>query len=472
MVFQERQTILMNTLPHSSPHPVHPVVALVGRPNVGKSALFNRILGRRLAIVHEECGVTRDRIIARSEWNGKGFDLVDTGGLTKFNRATHTNVIEAETRQQAEAAIEDATLVIFVVNVEDGILPVDREVERLIHQKGTPALVAVNKCDNPDRGELDAAPFERLGFPVFSVSALHNLGLQELMDHVAAQLPATPPEPVHEPLKIAIVGRPNVGKSSFINRIIRKQRVIVSDVPGTTRDSIDVPLTIGSGPTARHYLLTDTAGMRKMGKVDGAVERYSVFRAQASIEQADVVALVLDATIGPTSHDKTIASLIEEHEKGCLVIVNKWDLMADKATQKEYLTALSREVPFLHWVPILFVSAKDGYNIRQCLEAINQVAEQIQTRIPTGLLNRTIMKAYERVQPPVIKNKRFKIYYATQLGIKPLRIGLFVNDPKRLPDSYREFLVNSMRKAFGLLGAPLIFIAKERSRAHFVAKPE
>ncbi len=462
----------MNTIPTPSTPPLRPVVAIVGRPNVGKSALFNRILGRRLAIVHEECGVTRDRIIARSEWNGKGFDLVDTGGLTKFNRSTHTNVIEAETRQQAEAAIEDATLVILVVNVEDGILPIDREVERLIHQKGTSAVVAVNKCDNPERGEIDAAPFERLGFPVFSVSALHNLGLQELLDHVVSQLPDSPPEPAHDPLKIAIVGRPNVGKSSFINRIIRKQRVIVSDVPGTTRDSIDIPLIIGSGPTARHYLITDTAGMRKMGKVDGAVERYSVFRAQASIERADVVALILDATQGPTAHDKTIASLIEEHEKGCVVIINKWDLMSDKATQKEYLTALSREVPFLHWVPIMFVSAKDGYNIRQCMEAIDQVAEQIQTRIPTGLLNRTIMKAYERVQPQVMLNKRFKIYYATQLGIKPIRIGLFVNDPKRLPKTYREYLVNSMRKAFGLLGAPLIFIVKERTRAAFVAKPK
>jgi len=462
----------MNNTSHASIPPARPVVAIVGRPNVGKSALFNRIIGRRLAIVHEECGVTRDRIISSSEWNGKSFDLIDTGGLTKFNRATHTNIIEAETRQQAETAIEDATLVILVVNVEDGILPIDREVERLIHQKGTPAVVAVNKCDNPERGELDAAPFERLGFPVFSVSALHNLGLQELLDHVASQLPTLPPEPVHEPLKITIVGRPNVGKSSFINRILRKQRVIVSDVPGTTRDSIDIPMTIGSGPTARHYLLTDTAGMRKMGKVDGAVERYSVFRAQASIERADVVALILDATQGPTAHDKTIASLIEENEKGCVVIVNKWDLMTDKATQKEYLNALSREVPFLHWVPILFVSAKDGYNIRQCLEAIDQVAEQIQTRIPTGLLNRTIMKAYERVQPPVISNKRFKIYYATQLGIKPIRIGLFVNDPKRLPATYREYLVNAMRKAFGLLGAPLIFIPKERSRAQFVAKPQ
>ncbi|MEI6564927.1 MAG: ribosome biogenesis GTPase Der [bacterium] len=460
----------------NTPDPIipsaHPVVAIVGRPNVGKSALFNRILGRRLAIVHEECGVTRDRIVARSEWNGKSFDLVDTGGLTTFNRATHANVIEAETRQQAEAAIEDATVVILVVDVEAGILPVDQEVERLIHRKGTPAVVAVNKCDNPDRGDMEAATFERLGFPAFSVSALHNIGLQELLDHVAGLLPKAPPEPVQNPLKIAIVGRPNVGKSSFINRIIHRQRVIVSDVPGTTRDSIDIPFTIGSGPTARHYMLTDTAGMRKLGKVDGAVERYSVFRAQASIERADIAVLLLDATQGPTAHDKTIASLIEKEEKGCVVIVNKWDLLAEKATQKEYRDALSRAVPFLHWVPIIFVSAKDGYNMRQCLDTIDHVAEQIQTRIPTGLLNRAIMKAYERVQPPVLAGKRFKIYYSTQLGIKPIRIGLFVNDPKRLPDTYREYLVNSMRKNFGLQGAPIIFIPKERSRAQFVAKPD
>jgi GTP-binding protein len=456
--------------PEDTPAATHPIVAIVGRPNVGKSALFNRILNRRLAIVHEECGVTRDRIIARAEWAGKAFDLVDTGGLTEFNRAVNSDIIAAETRQQSEAAIEDATAVILVVDVESGLSPLDEEVARLTRRKGIPAILAINKCDNPERDDL-TAPFERLGFPIFSVSALHNRGIQELLDHTADYLPAVTAPPATEPLKITIVGRPNVGKSSFINRMIRRQRVIVSDVPGTTRDSIDVPFTIGSGPTARHYLLTDTAGMRKMGKVDGAVERYSIFRAEKSIERADVVVLMLDATQGPTSQDKTIASLIEEAEKGCVLIVNKWDLMGH-STQRQYLDALSRELPFMAWVPIVFVSAKDGYNIRQCLEAIDQTAEQIVAHLPTGILNRTIMESFDRVQPPMIHGKRFKIYYATQMGTKPIRIGLFVNDPKRLPEAYRDYLIKMLRKAFGLQGAPVILIPKERSRANFVAKKE
>ena len=445
-----------------------PLVAIVGRPNVGKSALFNRILNRRLAIVHEECGVTRDRLIARSAWNGKVFDLADTGGLQEFDRATTTDLIAAGTREQSEAAIGDATLVIFVVDVEHGILPLDEEVAHLIRRRGIPAVLAVNKCDNPAR-EGETLLFERFGFPVFTVSALHNRGLQELLDHVADALPAVTPAPVSDPLKVTVVGRPNVGKSSFINRIIRRERVIVSDVPGTTRDSIDIPFSVGKGPTARHYLLTDTAGMRKLAKIDGAVERYSVFRAEQSIERADVVILMLDASLGPTLQDKSIVNLIEQAEKGCVLIINKWDLMGH-ATQKQYLDALAHELPFMKWVPVIFVSAKDGYNMRQCLETIDNVAAQVQSHLPTGILNRTIMNAYDRVQPPMIKAKRFKIYYATQMGIKPVRIGLFVNDPKRLTPAYREYLIHALRNAFGLEGAPVKLIAKERTRAEFVAK--
>lgn len=448
--------------------PPFPLVAIVGRPNVGKSALFNRILNRRLAIVHEECGVTRDRLIARTAWDGKAFDLVDTGGLQEFNRATSSDVIATGTREQSEAAISDASVVVFVVDVESGILPLDEEVALLIRRRGVPAVLVVNKCDNPVR-DAEALVFERFGFPVFCVSALHNRGLQELLDHIADALPAAVEGPSPEPLKITVVGRPNVGKSSFINRILRKERMIVSDIPGTTRDSIDIPFTVGKGPTARHYLLTDTAGMRRMGKIDGAVERYSVFRAEKSIERADVVVLMLDASQGPSSQDKAIANLIETAEKGCVLIINKWDLMGH-STQKQYCDALARELPFLKWVPVIFVSAKDGYNIRQCLDAIDQVAAQVQAQLPTGILNRTIMSAYDRVQPPMIKGKRFKIYYATQMGAKPIRIGLFVNDPKRLTPAYRDFLIHTLRDTFGLGGAPVRLIAKERTRAEFVAK--
>jgi GTP-binding protein len=267
------------------------------------------------------------------------------------------------------------------------------------------------------------------------------------------------------------VGRPNVGKSSFINRLVRQQRVIVSEIPGTTRDSIDVPFSVGSGPTARNYLLTDTAGLRRMGKVDNAVERFSVFRAERSIQRADVVILMIDATQGPTAQDKTIANAVITERKGCVVVVNKWDLMAH-STQTKYRAALAHTVPFLSWVPIVFVSAKDGYNMRQSLETLDRVATQIQTQLPTGQLNRTIMNAFERVQPPVIKGKRFKIYYATQLGANPIRLGLFVNDPKRLTDTYTEYLIHALRRQFGLEGAPIQFILKERPRGEFMPKAE
>jgi GTP-binding protein len=458
----------MTTSPEIQAVPSHPVVAIVGRPNVGKSALFNRILGRRLAIVHEECGVTRDRLIAHAEWNGKSFELVDTGGLSEFNRTVTPNQIDAETRHQSEIAIEDASVTILVVDVEAGLAPLDEEVARLMHRKGVRTVVAINKCDNPDRDTL-TAPFERLGFPVFAVSALHNRGVAEMMDRVCAPLSTAGASAQKDHLRVTVVGRPNVGKSSFINRLIRNQRLIVSDVPGTTRDSIDIPFSVGSGPSARHYLLTDTAGMRRLGKVDTAVERFSIFRAERSIQGADVVVLMIDATQGPTAQDKTIASAVIAERKGCLVVVNKWDLMGH-STQTKYREAMARVVPFLSWVPIVFVSAKDGYNIRQCLETIDLVATQVQTRLPTGLLNRTIMEAFERVQPPIVKGKRFKIYYATQLGTKPIRLGLFVNDPARLTDPYSEFLIHALRRRFGLEGAPIQFILKERPRSEFVAK--
>ena len=447
-----------------------PIIAVVGRPNVGKSALFNRILNRRLAIVHEERGVTRDRLICPTEWEGKPFELADTGGLSEFGRADTPGTIEAETRQQSEAAIAEATAVILVVDGMAGMSPLDEEVARLIHRRHVPAVIAVNKCDRPGQ-ELPAAEFERLGFPVLNVSAIHNLGIQELLDLITQSLPTGGQPGAPEGLKITVVGRPNVGKSSFINRLIRRSRMIVSDIPGTTRDSVDIPFAVGSGPTARHYLLTDTAGMRKLGKVDGAVERYSVFRAQQSIERADVAVLMLDASEGPTSQDKAIISLIQEAHKGCVVIINKWDLMKS-CTQKEYLDAMARALPYLKWVPVVFISALDGYNIRQCLEAISEVADMVRTRLPTGVLNRTLLKAYERVQPPVINNKRFKIYYATQLGVQPLRIGLFVNYPKRMLPAYRDYLIGVLRKEFGLAGAPIMLIPMERSRDRFVEKDE
>ena len=438
------------------------MVAIVGRPNVGKSALFNRIVGRRIAIVHEACGVTRDRVTAPAQWEGKSFELVDTGGMTEFGRDGSRDFLEAETRRQAEAALGEAVCVILVTDAEAGPSSLDESVARLLHRRGLPVLVAANKCDETGR-EDEAFAFERLGFPVFAVSAMHNRGIGALLDGVVAHVPATTAVNAPAPLKVTVVGRPNVGKSSFINRLIRSPRLIVSDIPGTTRDSVDVPFTIGSGPAARHYLMTDTAGLRRLAKVDDTVERFSVMRTERSIQRADIVVLMLDAAQGPTAQDKTIVDMILRERKGCVIIVNKWDLMAH-ATQTQYREALSQALPFLHWIPVVFVSALDGLNVKRCLETIDHVAAQVQAHLSTGALNRAIMEAYSRVQPPIIKGKRFKIYYATQLGANPVRIGLFVNDPDRLPAPYAEFLLNTLRRHFGLEGAPILLEPKARTR--------
>lgn len=450
-----------NTTPSSEPGRL-PLVAIVGRPNVGKSALFNRILGRRLAIVHEECGVTRDRVIATAAWADRPFELVDTGGLTDFDKEASRDQIAAETRRQAELAIEEATFVILVADAEAGPTSLDEDVARLLHRKGTHVVVAANKCDSEKRDD-QAPAFEQLGFPVFGVSALHNRGIEELMTHVVSRLPAVDAAAAAAPLRIAVVGRPNVGKSSFINRLIRSHRMIVSDVPGTTRDSVDIPFTIGSGPAARRYVLTDTAGLRRDGKVDNSVERFSVFRAEKSIRNADVVVLMLDAAAGPTAHDKTIADTVLREHKGCVFVVNKWDLMT-VASQREYREALSRALPFLPWVPVVFVSAATGFNMRRSLDAIDRVAAQIQSQLPTTVINRTIIEAADRVQSPMVKGKRFRVYYATQIGAKPIRIALFVNDPLRLTNAYRDYLIHALRRRFGLEGCPILLIPKLRPR--------
>jgi GTP-binding protein len=450
------------TTPTPSEPTGRPIVAIVGRPNVGKSALFNRILGRRLAIVHEECGVTRDRVMAHAEWDNRAFDVMDTGGITGFGRSTEADVIDAEVRLQARAAINEAAFVILVVDATAGPSELDEEVARLLHRGGMRVVIAANKCDEPAGDDL-AFVFQPLGFPVFAVSAMHNRGVDDLMIHVASHLPEGAPPPATIRTNVTIVGRPNVGKSSFINRLIRSPRLIVSDIPGTTRDSVDIPFSLGSGPTARHYMLTDTAGMRRLAKVDNTVERFSVMRTERSIQRADVVVLMLDAALGPSAQDKTIVDMILRERKGCVIIVNKWDLMGH-STQKLYQEALARALPFLNWVPVVFVSAQSGLNIKRCLDAIDAVAAHVQMPLTTGQLNRAVLDAYDRVQPPIVKGKRFKIYYATQTGVKPIRIGLFVNDPERLPAAYEEYLIKTLRRHFGLEGAPILLEPKARTR--------
>jgi GTP-binding protein len=439
------------------------VVVIVGRPNVGKSATFNRLAKRRIAIVHAESGVTRDRLMREVSWGDERFELVDTGGICNVDGGAEYDVIEAGIRSQAEAALEDAAVAIFVVDIQAGVHPLDEGVAEILRTTGCRVVVAANKADG-ETHDIGSVDFERFGFPVYAVSALQNRGFGEMMKDVIEGLPAAENPTVEEPIRVAIVGRPNVGKSSYINRLLRSNRVIVSDIPGTTRDSIDVPFSVGRGAQARHYVLVDTAGMRRSGKVDSTVERFSLFRSEKSIREANVVILVLDAKQGPTAFDKKIAALVAEHNRGCIILVNKWDLAEGEVTQRQYGPALVDAMPFMGHCPVLFASAKSGYNIRQTVEAIDYVAGQVMIEIPTGILNRTIQDAYERVRPPSHNGRRMKIYYATQVGTDPVRIRIFVNNPKLITPAYRSYLVRSLREKFGLEGAPVLLQFRSRKK--------
>lgn len=436
------------------------VAAIVGRPNVGKSAMFNRLVRSRVAIVHAQSGVTRDRLIREVDWQGHRFDLVDTGGIVRIDHATDHDVITAGIHTQVEAALLDAAVAILVVDGRAGLLPLDEEVARLLRQSGQTTIVAVNKCDDPALDKC-ADEFARLGYPVYPVSAVQNRGFTPLMAHTLEALPESNAEPAKDPLRVAIIGRPNVGKSSYVNRLLRHDRVIVSDVPGTTRDTIDIPFVVGNGEDARHYLLIDTPGMRRAGKIDSTVEHFSRSRAQQSIERSDISILVLDAAAGPTTQDKKIAAAVRQAAKGCVVLVNKWDLQP--ATQRQYGPELMRVMPFLGHCPLVFLSAKTGYNIRHSVEAIDLVAAQVRAVIPTGILNRAILDAQERVHAPSVKGKALKLFYATQVGQAPIRIRLFCNDPARLRPAYRDYLVRSLRERFGLEGAPILLQFSRRS---------
>ncbi len=446
---------------------VHPqkssrAVALVGRPSVGKSALFNRLLGRRLAIVHEEWGVTRDRLADEAEWENQRFTLIDTGGIGVMDRATSDDELAEGARRQVEAAIEEASVIILVTDVRAGLHPLDIEVARLLRQRGRIVRVAANKADDPEH-DANAVEFTELGFPVFAVSALHGRGLSELMADVLEQLPPPADETTADhPLRIAVVGRPNVGKSSFINRLLGSERVIVSNQPGTTRDSVAVPFAIGEDTQARHYVWVDTAGMRPRSKVRESVEFFSLVRVENAIREADVVAHVLDAAEGPSRQDRHIAGLIREHGRGALLIVNKWDLAAGTTTEREYEDALRREMPFLDYAPVVFVSARTGRGMKRAIAAVDRVGAQVSVHLSTGLLNRVIHREVERIQPPAVQGRRLKVYYVVQTGVKPLRIRLFVNEPRARTPAYEAYLVRALRCAFGLEGAP-VFLEFVRS---------
>ncbi len=443
-----------------------PVVAIVGRPNVGKSALFNRLAGRRVAIVHHSSGVTRDRLNCPVRHADRDFMLVDTGGLEPPEASddhagrTQQRAIAASIRRQAEAALQTASLAIMVTDLQAGLAPLDEEAAAFLRRAGLPVLLAVNKSDSPAH-DAAADEFHRLGFPVFAVSALHRRGIAELMQAAAAALPpAAPAAAADDLLKITIAGRPNVGKSSFINALLHDERLIVSDMPGTTRDCVDVPFTLTRGAERREYLLTDTAGLRKVNRLREAPDHIGLRQVERQIQRADVVLLILDASQGPTAQDKSIARLIMDHARGMVVALNKWDLLRQAGKPDAGVAAIKAELPFMAFAPVFCVSARTGFNLRQALEAAAAVADETRRKLPTGPLNRAIQRAAERVQPPLVKGRRLKIFYATQTGTQPQTITLFVNTPVRLTDAYEAFLVKSLRREFGLQGAPVVLKLK------------
>ncbi len=441
------------------------VVSLVGRPNTGKSALFNRLAKKRVAIVFDQPGVTRDRVTREVELGGRRLMLVDTGGIAFDRRVTH-DPLDDETKSQAALAVEDSAVCVIVVDTRAGLTPLDAEVIQRVRESGVPCVIAANKCDTPD-DDWRAAEFERFGLPVFATSAEHGRGAEALVQDVVARLPAAvESETAQRPLRVAVVGRPNVGKSSYVNRLLNAPRVIVSDIAGTTRDAVEVPFTIGSGPEARHYLLVDTAGMKphtKMSKT--SVDNFSLFRSEQAIEEADVVLLLVDAQLGPTMQDKRIAGKILAANRACVVLVQKWDLaQAEGMTEAKALPALRQMMPFLNFAPVVFCSNKSGYNVRRTVEAIDKAAASASERLPTGMLNRVLTTATKKTLAPMVKGRRLKVYYGLQVSTNPQTLRLFVNDPKLVTDAYLAFLEKNIRARFGLEGAPLRIFLKARSR--------
>ena len=442
------------------------VVSLAGRPNTGKSALFNRIARKRVAIVFDQPGVTRDRVTREVDVMGRRFMLVDTGGIA-FDRCVTKDPLDEETRMQAELAVGDSSVCVIVVDAREGILPLDAEVIKRVRESGCPCVIAANKCDTPD-DDWRAAEFERFGLPVFPVSAEHGRGIEALLSEVVARLaPAEPDESAKRPLRVAIVGRPNVGKSSYVNKLLNAPRVIVSDIPGTTRDAIEVPFQIGSGPEARRYMLVDTAGLKshtQMSKT--SVDNFSLFRTEDAINEADVVILVMDPTLGPTMQDKRIAGKILDAKRSCVVMMNKWDVAQEQGIkEKDAIGAVRAMMPFLNFAAIVFCSNKSGYNIKRTVDTIDAAAASASMRIPTGMLNRVIEIAAKKTLSPMIRGKRLKIYYGLQVSTNPQTIRLFVNDPKLVTPAYLSYMEKAIRAKFGLEGAPLRIFLKARPRS-------
>ena len=435
-----------------------PLIAIVGRPNVGKSMLFNKLVGQRLSIVEDTPGVTRDRLYAEAEWRNRKFDLVDTGGI----EPSADSQILAFMRQQAEIAIQHATVILFVCDIKTGLTASDQEVANMLLRSQKPVVLAVNKMDQVGITNPDIYEFYNLGLgdPI-AVSAVHGHGTGDLLD---ACMEYFPPEDEEEEeddvIKVAIIGKPNVGKSSLVNRILGEQRVIVSDMAGTTRDAVDSYFENQKGK----YLFIDTAGMRKKSKVDDRIEKFSVLRATMAIERADVCLILVDANEGVTEQDTKVAGLAHEAGKACIIVVNKWDAIEkDDKTMDHMRQDIRRDLSYMTYAPIVFISALTGQRVDRLFDLINYVNDQASLRITTGMLNTVLADATARVQPPTDKGRRLKIYYMTQIGIKPPHFVCFCNDARLFHFSYQRYLENQIRSTFGLEGTPVRLTIRQKS---------
>ncbi|HPT77732.1 MAG TPA: ribosome biogenesis GTPase Der [Candidatus Atribacteria bacterium] len=435
-----------------------PIVAVVGRPNVGKSTFFNAVVGRRLSIVEDTPGVTRDRIYADVDWLDYRFTMIDTGGIEPESR----DELHIQVRNQAQAAIESADVIVFMVDGKEGVTPADIDVANMLRKADKPVVLAVNKIDTP---EEEAALYEfyslAIGDPV-SVSAAHKKGFGDLLDRIVQHIDKAESEDDYDDvIKIAVVGKPNAGKSSLVNCILGEERAIVSDIPGTTRDAIDTPFEVNG----QRYVIIDTAGIRRKSRINESIERYSVLRALSAIRRCDVALIVIDAVEEATEQDEKIAGLVHEEGKGAILVVNKWDLIEkDTYTMNEYRKRLFDKLSFMTYAPTLFISARTGQRVSRILELVNYVYNQCTFRISTGVLNDCIADAVAVNEPPSDKGRRLRIYYGTQASIKPPTFVLFVNEPELMHYSYKRCMENYFRKTFGLEGTPIRIVVRESTK--------
>ena len=434
-----------------------PVVAVVGRPNVGKSTLFNKLVGKRLAIVKDTPGVTRDRIFAECEWRGRSFMLADTGGIEPFS----DDVLLSQMRRQAQLAIDQADVIVLVTDLQAGVTANDADVAAMLHKSGKPVVLCVNKCDTPGALPADYYEFYNLGLgdPV-AVSSVHGHGTGDLLDEVFRHLPVEAAEDeAAETIRVAVIGRPNAGKSSLINAVAGEERSIVSDIAGTTRDAVDTEVHNAFGD----YVFIDTAGLRRRSRVDNDIEKYSILRAEMAVERADVCVILIDGVEGFTEQDSKVAGIAHEQGKACIIAVNKWDAVEkDGKTMDRMRRELMEDFSFMSYAPFIFISAKTGQRIDRLFELISYVSQQNAMRISTGMLNDVLAAATARVQPPTDKGRRLRIYYMTQASTKPPTFVCFVNRADLFHFSYQRYLENQIRETFGLEGTPVRFIIRER----------